>query len=65
MSEDVQIIIEFDSMNFSHNAYRFIQDTNFLYYVGVDLPYCACLIDIENNKTINISYHNHESNQTV
>ena len=39
-------------MNFSHNAYRFVQETNFLYYVGVDLPNCACLIDIENNKTI-------------
>ena len=39
-------------MNFSHNAYRFVQDTNFLYYVGVDLPDCACLIDIDNNKTI-------------
>ena len=39
-------------MNFSHNAYRFVQDTNFLYYIGVDLPNCACLIDIENNKTI-------------
>ena len=38
-------------MNFSHNAYRFVQDTNFLYYVGVDLPNCACLIDVENNKT--------------
>jgi len=39
-------------MNFSHNAYRFVQDTNFLYYVGVDLPDCACLINIDNNKTI-------------
>ena len=39
------------AMNFSHNSYRFVQDTNFLYYVGVDLPNCACLIDIENNKT--------------
>ena len=39
-------------MNFSHNAYRFVQDTNFLYYVGVNLPNCACLIDIANNKTI-------------
>ena len=38
-------------MNFSHNAYRFVQDTNFLYYVGVNLPNCACLIDVENNKT--------------
>ena len=36
-------------MNFSHNAYRFVQDTNFLYYAGVDLPNCACLIDVENN----------------
>ena len=39
-------------MNFSHNTYRFVQDTNFLYYVGVNLPNCACLIDLENNKTI-------------
>ena len=39
-------------MNFSHNPYPFIQDTNFLYYVGVDLPSCACLIDVEKNKTI-------------
>ena len=39
-------------MNFTHNAYSFIQDTNFLYYVGVDLPNCACLIDVEKNKTI-------------
>ena len=38
-------------MNFSHNTYRFVQDTNFLYYIGVDLPNCACLIDVENNKT--------------
>ena len=38
-------------MNFTHNAYPFIQDTNFLYYVGVDLPDCACLIDVEKNKT--------------
>tara|TARA_B110000263_G_scaffold35104_1_gene26838 strand:+ start:665 stop:2038 length:1374 start_codon:yes stop_codon:yes gene_type:complete len=39
-------------MNFSHNAYPFIQDTNFLYYIGVDMPSCACLIDVEKNKTI-------------
>ena len=39
-------------MNFTHNTYSFIQDTNFLYYVGVDLPNCACLIDVEKNKTI-------------
>tara|TARA_B110000014_G_C20124200_1_gene597481 strand:- start:1171 stop:2544 length:1374 start_codon:yes stop_codon:yes gene_type:complete len=39
-------------MNFSHNPYPFIQDTNFLYYVGVNLPNCACLIDVEKNKTI-------------
>ena len=39
-------------MNFSHNAYPFIQDTNFLYYVGIDLPSCACLINVEENKTI-------------
>ncbi len=38
-------------MNFTHNAYPFIQDTNFLYYLGVDLPDCACLIDVEKNKT--------------
>ena len=39
-------------MNFSHNAYPFIQDTNFLYYIGVNMPNCACLIDVEKNKTI-------------
>ncbi len=39
-------------MNFSHNAYPFIQDTNFLYYIGVNMPSCACLIDVEKNKTI-------------
>ena len=39
-------------MNFSHNAYPFIQDTNFLYYIGVDMQSCACLIDVEKNKTI-------------
>ena len=39
-------------MNFSHNSYPFIQDTNFLYYVGVNMPSCACLINIEKNKTI-------------
>ena len=39
-------------MNFSHNAYPFIQDTNFLYYIGVNIPDCACLIDVEKNKTI-------------
>ena len=39
-------------MNFTNNAYSFIQDTNFLYYLGVDLPNCACLIDVEKNKTI-------------
>ena len=39
-------------MNFSHNAYPFVQDTNFLYYVGVNMPSCACLIDVEKNKTI-------------
>lgn len=39
-------------MNFSHNAYPFVQDTNFLYYIGVNMPSCACLIDVEKNKTI-------------
>ncbi|OUT40539.1 MAG: hypothetical protein CBB66_01785 [bacterium TMED6] len=39
-------------MNFSHNVYPFIQDTNFLYYIGVNMPSCACLIDVEKNKTI-------------
>jgi len=39
-------------MNFSHNAYSFRQDTNFLYYIGINMPDCACLIDVEKNKTI-------------
>ena len=39
-------------MNFSHNPYPFIQDSNFLYYVGVNLPNCACLIDVEKSITL-------------
>ena len=38
-------------MNFTHNPYPFIQDSNFLYYIGVNLPNCACIIDIEKNNT--------------
>ena len=39
-------------MNFTHNAYPFVQDSSFLYYVGVDLPNCACLLNINTEETI-------------
>lgn len=38
--------------NFEHNQYPFRQDSNFLYYFGIQEPALAALIDIDNNKTI-------------
>lgn len=40
------------SMNFSSNAYRFRQDSNFLYFFGIDLPNFAAVIDLESGKEI-------------
>ena len=39
-------------MNFKNNAYHFRQDSNFLYFFGLDHEHLAGLIDIEQNKTI-------------
>lgn len=39
-------------MNYTDNVYRFRQDSSFLYFLGLDLPQLAALIDIESGKTI-------------
>lgn len=39
-------------MNYTANTYRFRQDSNFLYFFGLDMPALAGVIDIDNNKTI-------------
>jgi Xaa-Pro aminopeptidase len=39
-------------MNYADNIYRFRQDSNFLYYFGLDQPHLAGLIDIDEQKTI-------------
>lgn len=38
--------------NFEHNQYPFRQDSNFLYYFGIQEPRIAAIIDIDENKTI-------------
>lgn len=37
-------------MNYTDNAYRFRQDSNFLYYFGLDMPGMAGIIDIEDGR---------------
>lgn len=37
-------------MNYTDNAYRFRQDSTFLYYFGLDYPNFAALIDVDENK---------------
>ncbi|MCF7886741.1 MAG: aminopeptidase P family protein [Candidatus Marinimicrobia bacterium] len=39
-------------MNYSDNTYKFRQDSNFLYFWGLDEPALAAVIDIDNNKEI-------------
>jgi len=39
-------------MNYHANPYPFRQDSNFLYFIGIDQPGLAAVIDIEENKTI-------------
>ena len=39
-------------LNYPGNTYRFRQDSNFLYYFGLDIPGLAALIDIDSNTTI-------------
>lgn len=38
--------------NFEHNQYPFRQDSNFLYFFGVQEPRVAAIIDLDENKTI-------------
>lgn len=39
-------------MNYTDNVYHFRQDSNFLYFFGIDRPDLAAVIDIDENKTI-------------
>ena len=39
-------------MNYPANTYHFRQDSNFLYYFGLDEPSLIALIDIDNNREI-------------
>lgn len=39
-------------MNYAANTYPFRQDSNFLYFFGLDKAGLAAIIDIDNNKTI-------------
>ena len=39
-------------MNYKDNTYRFRQDSTFLYYLGIDVPHLAAIIDVDENKTI-------------
>ena len=43
---------EESSMNYTDNHYHFRQDSNFLYFLGIDQAGLAAIIDIDNNKTI-------------
>jgi len=43
---------EESSMNYTDNHYHFRQDSNFLYFLGLDQAGLAGIIDIDNNQTI-------------
>lgn len=43
---------EESSMNYTDNHYHFRQDSNFLYFLGLDMPSLTGIIDIDNNQTI-------------
>lgn len=38
-------------MNFRSNWYKFRQDSTFLYYIGIDLPHLAAVLDLEAGTT--------------
>lgn len=40
------------SMNYPANGYHFRQDSNFLYFFGLDLPGFVGIVDVDNNKDI-------------
>ncbi len=39
-------------MNYADNCYPFRQDSSFLYFIGIDKPGLAAIIDLDENKTI-------------
>jgi Xaa-Pro aminopeptidase len=43
---------EESSMNYLDNCYPFRQDSNFLYFFGIDRPGLAAIVDIDNNNEI-------------
>ncbi len=43
---------EESSMNYADNTYPFRQDSNFLYFFGLDRPHLAAIIDVDEQKTI-------------
>src|SRR5690606_6432333 len=40
------------SMNYKDNLYHFRQDSSFLYFIGIDRPSLAAVIDIDNDREI-------------
>lgn len=43
---------EESSMNYTDNVYHFRQDSSFLYFIGIDQPSLAAVIDIDNDREI-------------
>lgn len=43
---------EDSSMNYKDNCYPFRQDSTFLYYIGIDQPGLAAIIDLDENREI-------------
>src|SRR5688572_2056676 len=43
---------EDSSMNYKDNCFPFRQDSTFLYYIGIDQPGLAAIIDLDENKEI-------------
>lgn len=43
---------EESSMNYKDNVYHFRQDSTFLYYIGLDKPGLAVIIDIDNDREL-------------
>ena len=43
---------EESSMNYKDNCYPFRQDSTFLYYIGIDLPGLAAVIDLDEDREI-------------
>lgn len=39
-------------MNYTDNTYHFRQDSSFLYYFGIDFPFVAAIIDVDNQRQI-------------